>query len=1395
MKAMQEDYFIGLDVGTDSVGWAASDTNYNLLKCNQKALWGVRLFDEAHSATERRSFRTSRRRLERSRQRLDWLQEIFSEEIAKKDPAFFQRLQASKYDAEDKETFSGRPLGKHILFADTEYTDKDFFSDYPTIYHLRHALMSRKGPFDVRLVYLALHHILKHRGHFLFENLGEEQSNDGQEHTHDEKPAFISPEALREGLERVNGYLEAHAFSMDLPDDKEYRDDVPEQLFEIKQDTLEIFEGVLTDKTLSVSQKHKKLLEGLNISKTQTKLNNILKLMTGGTVKLKDLYDEETEGELKSICLKKDWEQNQAKLAETLGERLELILGIKQIYDYSLLSEILGKEASLSAAKIKLFEKHREDLKRLKKLIRGANEPALYKEIFRTARKDLNNYPAYSGHGSANYQCSYDDFRSYLKKSLSGLPESEELSMISAELDSGEFLPKQVTKDNGVIPHQVHEYELKRILENASAYLPFLNETDSSGLTRREQIERMFRFRIPYYVGPLNNNSPFGWAVRKEDKIYPWNFQEVVDLEKCAENFITRMTAKCSYTGKDVLPKASLLYSRFTALNELNNLRINGEKPPVEIKQKIYNECLLQGKGRNISSYLLSEGLIKKEDKLSGIDGNIKTTLASWRALGWLLERPKGKEAAEDIIRQITLFNEDKKLLERYLTKNYAGLLSKEELNKVMHMKFDGWGRLSKEFLTQIYHVDKNTGECMNIMDALWNTNDNLMELLSGSYSFKEGLEEFRLNEWEEIGYTLKDYLDQSYASPSIRRAIRQSIHIIGEIEQITKRPPKRIFIETTREEREKKRTDSRRDALLELYKNCQEEAGPLFQSLEARSDGELRRDKLYLYYTQLGKCMYSGESINLSELDANYDIDHIYPQSLTKDDSLNNRVLVKRVLNANKKDVFPLSSEIRNKMQSFWAMLNSKGLISEKKYARLTRHTPLSEEELSGFINRQLVETSQSAKLIAELLKKRYEAAQTEIVYVKAGNVSSFRQDQRIDSYGNQKQAGQCTRNEETKQDPVFTKCREVNDFHHAKDAYLNIVVGNVYHIKFTSNPLNFIRQAKKNAGKDQADSSNGRYGYSLNHTFDFDVERNGEKAWIAGENGSIAAVRRTMTKNNILFTRFAHEEKGGFFDQTLMPKKKGQFPIKSNMSIEKYGGYNKLTGAYFCLVEHTNKKKRVRSIETVYIVNRQLYESSPVKYCEEILGLEQPRIILPKIRIDSLFSIDGSRVHISGRTNEQIIYKNANQLILAPHWNAYIKGIAKYLERCRAARKALAITPFDGINSQDNIALYQQLLEKLHVKQYAVVYRAPLEALEKGFEKFTSLAVNEQCEVLVQILNLFTCKAVKMNLKLLGGKENMGIITRAKNLNTGSNLKLIHQSVTGIFEREVDLMTVDAE
>ncbi len=48
---------------------------------------------------------------------------------------------------------------------------------YPTIYHLRHALISNTEPHDPRLVYLAIHHILKSRGHFLFTGSFDMQGN------------------------------------------------------------------------------------------------------------------------------------------------------------------------------------------------------------------------------------------------------------------------------------------------------------------------------------------------------------------------------------------------------------------------------------------------------------------------------------------------------------------------------------------------------------------------------------------------------------------------------------------------------------------------------------------------------------------------------------------------------------------------------------------------------------------------------------------------------------------------------------------------------------------------------------------------------------------------------------------------------------------------------------------------------------------------------------------------------------------------------------------------------------------------------------------------------------------------------------------------------------------
>ena len=183
---------------------------------------------------------------------------------------------------------------------------------------------------------------------------------------------------------------------------------------------------------------------------------------------------------------------------------------------------------------------------------------------------------------------------------------------------------------------------------------------------------------------------------------------------------------------------------------------------------------------------------------------------------------------------------------------------------------------------------------------------------------------------------------------------------------------------------------------------------------------------------------MYSGEVIPIEELwdNTKYDIDHIYPQSKTMDDSLNNRVLVKKVYNANKSDTYPIAKEIREARGSFWRALLDGGFITKEKYSRLVRKEEFTANELAGFIERQIVETRQGTKAVAEILKQAL--PETEIVYVKAKTVSQFRQ-----MY---------------QKDPVFIKVREMNDLHHAKDAYLNIVVGNTYYVKFTNHTAFFV-------------------------------------------------------------------------------------------------------------------------------------------------------------------------------------------------------------------------------------------------------------------------------------------------------------------------------------------------
>lgn len=67
---------------------------------------------------------------------------------------------------------------------------------------------------------------------------------------------------------------------------------------------------------------------------------------------------------------------------------------------------------------------------------------------------------------------------------------------------------------------------------------------------------------------------------------------------------------------EDVIPKNSLLYSAFTVLNEINNIKIDGEEISVELKQGIYKDLFEKSnkvKVFDLKKYLALNGYMNIE--------------------------------------------------------------------------------------------------------------------------------------------------------------------------------------------------------------------------------------------------------------------------------------------------------------------------------------------------------------------------------------------------------------------------------------------------------------------------------------------------------------------------------------------------------------------------------------------------------------------------------------------------------------------------------------------------------------------------------------------------------------------------------------------------------------
>lgn len=1414
MKKFTQNYSIGLDIGVSSVGYAvvAEDLTVPTFKFKvmgdskkkiKKNLIGSILFESAKTAQETRKFRIDSRRLERRKNRIGYLRDIFRDEVEKVDKNFFRRLDESFRVLDDK----SEDIQVKQPFFGNKALEREYHRKYPTIYHLRKSLADAKeneSKADIREVYMALSHILKYRGHFLVAG--------------DINPNHIDiQESWREFLEACQ-----ETFDLGLPNDY----------------------GKICEEFVNKNSRQDKVKTILSYFPTEVKLKNdsifkqLLQLLFGLTTKFSECFDLDEEPDLDFS--KENYDDNLETLVGALdSDYADVFAKLGVLRDTLLLSDMLtykgATHARFSATMIERYEEHRKDLQRLKAFFRKSLSEQDYIDMFGQKvdgkfefDKKIKSYASYISNQmelkdtdkqKSKQQLFYDN----LRKKIKGIEGSE---YFLDKINSGTFLRKLRTTDNGAIPNQIHAYEFEKIIDRQGQDYPFL-------LENKEKLLSILTYKIPYFVGPLakGNGSRFAWLKRRENldfdetsdeatrsgKIRPWNAEQLIDMDETRKAFIDNLIGNdIILLDEKVMPKRSLVYEEVMLHNELSRVKYRNRygktcsiKPDLrrQIVKDLFKAQSKRVSAKTLLDYLQNNTDLAVEEIVSGVEKNksFNSTLKTYNDFKVIfseqfLDDEDYQKELEEIIKIITVFD-DKKSIEEYL-KKYSGqleFLDETKIKQLSKLRYTGWGRYSAKLLLEIR--DEDTG--FNLLQFIRtdDRNRNLTQLITDTeLSFDSKIKALQSTQ-SEVDDVFEE-VKKLAGSPAIKRGILNSIKVVDELVKIMGRPPQNIVIEMAREnmttDEGKNKAISRQKKLEMTLKKIENDLLDKKGKLPFTNE-QSQSEKLYLYCLQKGKDMYALDengnpaSLNVKELNQ-YEVDHIIPYSYLPIDSIDNKVLTRRKNNQEKLDNVP-SKQVVGDMKPFWEDLYKAKLISQVKFQRLTtsERTPngvLTEDMKAGFIERQLVETRQITKHVARILNDRFSDSQ--VVTLKAQLVSNFRNMFHL------------------------AKIRELNDYHHAHDAYLSVVVGQTLLNAYPKlkpelvygNYGQFNRHEENKATlKKHLYSNVMRF---FNH-MDTKVPKD---IWNTSKH--LPVVKNVIYNSQINFVKRTMVKKGDFYNQNPVGRdnKKvaaaNRYPLKTKgklLNPEIYGGYGPINSAMSVLVvaEKYNQKKDITEIvkefHDIDIIDYPKFKADALEFLNDSSengfltksGLKRVTKFqkIPKYAL--MQQTDGRRVLFESATN---LHKTSQFKLDETQGELFF-----HMKRLLTKSNLMNLKSDTAIKeSQQFILSHVDEFDNIanSLKEYAVKIQGStksLDALSAGYENrdIIKITVDEETvryyyDNFMKMFSFVKSGPYKDISDFFGDKYKVARV-RPKPTKKLLNATLIHQSITGLYETRIDL------
>ena len=461
--------------------------------------------------------------------------------------------------------------------------------------------------------------------------------------------------------------------------------------------------------------------------------------------------------------------------------------------------------------------------------------------------------------------------------------------------------------------------------------------------------------------------------------------------------------------------------------------------------------------------------------------------------------------------------------------------------------------------------------------------------------------------------------------------------------------------------------------------------------------------------------------------------------------------------------------------MDTYWKVLLNAKLISELKYKRLTkaRHGGLTDKDKEGFIRRQLVETRQITKHIAKMLDEKWNSSvdnsgkkiyEVKIVTLKSSLVSNFRK--------------------------MFDipKIRDLNHYHHAHDAYLNAVVGNLLIKKYPRLAPEFIYGQhlyinRKVSSEGKANQKVNIYSNVLKFLQDDGEQKDSQGNIIWNKDQHIGMIKKVIFNNQVTVVKKTEIQSGGFTNETV--EKKGTsdklIPRKNGWDTNKYGGVGSPKNAYAIIFEceKTKGKKVVKGKEIVgiSILNQKRFEDNPITFIEELgyKKVQEDSIrVLPKY---TLFEMEGGKRRRLASHRE---LQKANELTLSDTFTLLLyhalhrddeenKEHREYLNQHRSEFKDL----FDVIiEKSEQWVVKPKVVERLK------------KAMEIHFEK------SNIDEISASFLSLLTFMRAGASSAFNFFDEQIKFENqRYESVTECLTSVLIYQSVTGFYETRIDL------